>query len=1366
MKRLRPFDLTDPHRKSSVPPDIRPVRLTPSKPRVTILSKQSELKTSSVLPKGVALHKLTYRLTLLLSAFTKPHVATFALLACWMLIGTSSAWAQSVVHTENRADQVLRGNFRVDPSTLGMSFSIPLGAYPGRAGAHVPVTLNYNSKLWRIDFDSIKPWLNQNRSWTSATYGETSTSGWTSSLEIPFIEYTGRTQFYDASGNSICGLCPEETASPYYVKRIHVHLSDSSAKELRTDDGAILFDSQNLNGDFTGTFKAVDGSGIYFDSTDNTLYLPDGSRYVFSSTEVGIHGKMGRPATAFIDRNGNTISFNSQNRSWSDTLGRPFTDPIPNQPPAPGEQIYDLPGIGGNTWIRYKLRWANLENVLRVAQPLAYTGDRKCNPTITQLTSALFQTFDTVTFVCAKLSADGNPEYFNPVVLSEVELPTGQKYQFKYNNRGEIEQVFLPTGGYERYQYEEIQALSLPNQPYKQTNRGVTSRWISADGTNEIQWQYNLVSTSPYIVRTTAPDTSYTERVIVPGCSTITECMWGIEPVTAGMVKEERTKTSNHQMLQRNLSEWLVPGRPTKEVSITLDTGGNALATKTTYQYDTDLNLISTSKYDFLSIDQTTAQTATIDAIASLEGWTAVRTEEATFLENDPLIDATKKAAYRARNLISLPTSTRIRNGGPTGPIVAKSEFEYDETTDPVPPYGAVIGWNDPGTNFRGLVTTTRNWVNTTGEGIWLETHARYDQCGSPRKLWDALGYLSEMEYSSANHRAYMTQSTSPDPDGSGAVTPLVTSAIFDLTSGVPLSTTDANVQTTTFEYLDTDALANLNPFQRLTKVIQPDGGTTAYGYSDTPGSVYVLTKTALDASRYLQSYQYADGLGRPWRSVRSEGATSIYVDTQYDVNGRTWKVSNPYRNGEPDWTTTLYDALGRIVSITTPDGAQLSTAYGGSTTGTLGSTVTITDQSGKKRKSVTDALGRLREVYEDHLGLNYLTSYGYDTLNDLTTVTQDTQTRSFVYDSLRRLISATNPESGTISYSYDENGNLLTKTDARSIVSTYSYDALNRNTGITYSNDPAGTLPVTRTYDLATHGKGRLYKSETTGSGGSLTTIDAYDVMGRPTTLRQQFYQGGDWTQSYAVQRTYNLAGGITSQNYPSGHTVNYNYDAAGRLGDNGSNLAFTGNLGDGMLRTYAQGNLYSPFGGLKHEQFGTDTPIFNRSIYNSRGQLAEIRVSTSATYPALTDWNRGAILNQYSDQCDGPGCNGTDNNGNLKRQEVFIPHDDQINVYTNWLEQYDYDSLNRLQRVKEKNTLGTVLWQQEYVYDRWGNRLIHQTNTWGPSSGPLIPKPNFEVDTVNRLYAPGDLALPDAQRLMRYDAAGNLKQDTYSGA
>jgi hypothetical protein len=59
--------------------------------------------------------------------------------------------------------------------------------------------------------------------------------------------------------------------------------------------------------------------------------------------------------------------------------------------------------------------------------------------------------------------------------------------------------------------------------------------------------------------------------------------------------------------------------------------------------------------------------------------------------------------------------------------------------------------------------------------------------------------------------------------------------------------------------------------------------------------------------------------------------------------------------------------------------------------------------------------------------------------------------------------------------------------------------------------------------------------------------------------------------------------------------------------------NLAFTGNLGDGVPRTYSRGISYAAAGQLKQEQFGTTTPVYDKLFYNSRQQLAEILASTT---------------------------------------------------------------------------------------------------------------------------------------------------------
>ena len=1195
--------------------------------------------------------------------------------------GSASAQSESnVQNTNNRADQALRSNLRVDPSTLGLSLSIPLETYPGRAGNNVPVTLNYNSKLWRIGYEYTVYGPLGTYTWTKAKYAESSTAGWTSSLEIPWIEYTGKYEFYDAAGNSVCQFCEEP--SIYYVKRIHVHLPDGSAHELQNATDTVAAFESPLN--FSGIFKAVDGSPLYFDTSTNTLYLPDGSRYLFSSSQdVSIHGKIGQPATTYIDRNGNTLTYDSSNRRWTDTVNRTLDNPIPNVAPAAGtEQTYTLPSFNGST-LTYKLRWAYMQDVLRVPAALKYTGDTKCQAQpVQQLSPSLFASQVYFTYVCAKL-AGGAPELFNPVVLKEIELPNTQKYQFKYNIYGEIEQVLLPTGGYERFQYAAFEPLSGPAYPYGQSNRGVSDRWISVDGVSEVShFQYS--ATGCCTIRTTAPDGSYSERTLIQGSSSNYQYPFGFDPLNTGKAFAERSYSAGGQMLRRKLTEWNGSGTlVTKEVSILLDTGGNALAATTTYQHDADQNVISTNRYDFASISASTGQTG---AIGTIPSGSLVRTGEATFLVNDTSINSTIRQSYRDRNLVALPTSTRVKNA--SGTIVAQSEIKYDETGYAPLTCGAVYGWSDPGAAVRGMATTTRSWLNTNGS--WLETHSQYDQCGSPRKSTDALGKVSEVTYSPSYHFAYPTTTTSADPDGGGPLTPLVSTTDYDLTTGLATFTIDANQVRTDFEYNDT--------FKRLTRTVRASGisavqNQTAVSYDDVNRTVTTTSDLHVFNDNVLVSKVLSDGLGRTIESRNYEGG-NCYIATQqqYDTSGRAFKKSNPFRSGPSPcqsetavWTTTGFDALGRVTSVTTPDNAVVSTSYSWNT-------VTVTDQAGKKRKSVTDGLGRLKEVYEDPNGLNYLTSYSYDVLDNLTTVTQGAQTRTFVYDSLKRLTSATNPESGTISYQYDANGNLLVKTDARTASAHFSYDALNRAVRRWYNgsnslsalthNSPAlpsgvgATDEVNYFYDSQTlpagapsysrgSAAGRLVAA-TYGSGSSTGDYFGFDEMGR---VKMKIQQIG--SVNYPVLRDYNRASGVIGQSYPSLRTVSYGYDDAGRTN------SFSGTLGDNINRTYASITKYSTWGGLEREQFWHRHSAVPQAavikIEANSGIWGCRRLMTSELEPRR---NRQLLL---ALQFCGGGT-GTDTNGNLYVQQHWIPHNDQMSPWTMHQQNYDYDSLNRI--------------------------------------------------------------------------------------
>ena len=137
----------------------------------------------------------------------------------------------------------------------------------------------------------------------------------------------------------------------------------------------------------------------------------------------------------------------------------------------------------------------------------------------------------------------------------------------------------------------------------------------------------------------------------------------------------------------------------------------------------------------------------------------------------------------------------------------------------------------------------------------------------------------------------------------------------------------------------------------------------------------------------------------------------------------------------------------------------------------------TVTDEAGLQKANTYDVFGRLANVKENPAAYDPndpskspTTTYAYDAGDRLLTVTQGSgaaiQTRTFVYDALGRLRSATNPESGTINYTYDGNGNLVTRVSATGSV-TMAYDHQNRVTSKVYGGTYGAVTPgVTYCYD------------------------------------------------------------------------------------------------------------------------------------------------------------------------------------------------------------------------------------------------------------------------------------------------------------
>jgi len=565
-----------------------------------------------------------------------------------------------------------------------------------------------------------------------------------------------------------------------------------------------------------------------------------------------------------------------------------------------------------------------------------------------------------------------------------------------------------------------------------------------------------------------------------------------------------------------------------------------------------------------------------------------------------------------------------------------------------------------------------------------------------------------------------------------------VTHATYNSCTGSMASITDQNNQVTSYAY---DLMG------RITQINFPDGGRTSRTYFTSSFPFSVTTSKKLDAARNVVSQLFVDGLARTTQNILCEDGGScsqqIKTDTTYDGLGRTSTVTNPYRTiSDPTYgiTKTLYDSLNRPCVIIPPDGTAVAgnscpatqpsndifTTYAGNIT-------TVTDQAGKKRKSVTDALGRLVQVFEDPAGLNYETDYQYSALNDLTSVVQaGSRQRTFAYDSLSRLTSATNPESGTITYKYDSDGAcaspnsfptlLVSKVDARGIRTCMQYETLNRVTQKSYSD---GTGSVTFGYDdpnawgrTLTNTIGRLV---TIGTSDGQGEVFSYDPLGRLTRDEQCILWGLNGCG--LATAAYNLDGSFNALNYPSGRKVTFAVDAASRP---------TGATLDSMNGTsigynYLGSATYPPNGAPATLVLGNG--LTETSTYNKRLQPLNQQVASSVITPLYRSYS-------FYDS-------SSHNNGNV----ASITD----NLAPGRTQNFTYDNLNRILTAKTLSTSGTDCWAQQFGYDAWGNLL-----TASPTqSGCPMTQLNVSVNTKNQIFNSG----------FSYDAAGNLLADGLNG-
>jgi YD repeat-containing protein len=318
-----------------------------------------------------------------------------------------------------------------------------------------------------------------------------------------------------------------------------------------------------------------------------------------------------------------------------------------------------------------------------------------------------------------------------------------------------------------------------------------------------------------------------------------------------------------------------------------------------------------------------------------------------------------------------------------------------------------------------------------------------------------------------------------------------------------------------------------------------------------------------------------------------------------------------------------------RIIKVTRPGGATVVTDYNKSAT-------RVQDEGKGTGNKITkiyrnDSLGRLLSVCEvtsvaqlgtsgtpadcglDTAGTGFLTSYSYDSVDDLLSVTQTgINNRTYVYDMLSRLTSETTPESGNVTYSYDTltAGDLYQRIGPKpnqtsasvKVTTTYSFDVLHRPTGRSY-NDGV-TSAVSLTYDQTSvsgvspqNPKGRL----TQAGVSSANTIIGYDPNGRIAD-EWQCTPLNCGSGSFHLHYGYDLRGEPKSLvNDTEGLTYSYTYDTMARL------LTMKSSLNDanhpGTLFTV---NQYNSLGLIQQATLGNG--IVRNLQYDNRGRVTSL--------------------------------------------------------------------------------------------------------------------------------------------------------------
>jgi RHS repeat-associated protein len=701
----------------------------------------------------------------------------------------------------------------------------------------------------------------------------------------------------------------------------------------------------------------------------------------------------------------------------------------------------------------------------------------------------------------------------------------------------------------------------------------------------------------------------------------------------------------------------------------------------------------------------------------------------------------------------------------------SSSAFTYHSTT------GQLLTATDP----RGKTTTFG-----------------YDSAGNRTSSEDPLGNVTVYGYDAAGR---VTSIVDPRGNEPGANPTLYTTSFTYDSAGHRLSVTNPFGETTSFSYDNAGRLATTtnalgktwtnayNAANDLTSVTAPNSSVTSRSYTARGELASETTATGRTTS-----YVYDDA-GRLLSKVTPRGNESGATPADftwsygYDEAGNLTSLTDPLGNV----SSTSYDAIGRVASVTNSDAKTTSYVYDAasnlleltdplnhstvfvyndrnervSATDPRGKTTEYTYDAAGNLLAQTDPLGNVASFSYDDAGRlastvdprgnepgadpdDYRTEYSYDPLGNLTTTTDPLgHVWARVYNRNGRLLSVTDPLSNTVAYGYDELDRLTSVTAPDSSITSYDYDdntndlltrtdANLHTTGYTYTLDhqlATVTNPLGKVWSFAYDADGHLVErvdavAHTASNAALGTTSYSFDRAGRPSAID---YSDATADASYS----YDAAGRLDEVADGAG-TKNYEYDAASQLtsvtrGSDSFGYAYdpAGNLGE---LTYPDGTLleysYDDAGRLETLTRGADTTAYS---YDPAGRLS------SRTMP-------NGIVESRAYDAAGRLATVSATNGSTTLTSFAITRDNagnptQVALPGGQEENYDYDEFGRLESVCYQSSCPSPSDPKiSWTYDSIGNRASETrptgTTTYAHNAADQLTSAAGPAGTTNYGY------------------------------